>query len=59
MPYLTPGSVIAVSVVFPVLGMIAVALRFYTRYSQKARFAMDDWLVLPALVRSNARAHFY
>ena len=57
MTYLTPGSVIAVSLVFPILGVIAVTLRFYTRNSQKARFAMDDWLVLPALVRSNAKSN--
>ena len=48
--YLTPGRVIAVSVVFPILGTIAVALRFYTRYSQKVTFATADWLMIPALV---------
>ena len=55
MTYLTPGSVIAVSVVFPLPGAIAVALHFYTRDSWKARFATDGWLVLLALVRSNSK----
>jgi len=51
MTYATPAAVIVVSVLFPVLGMIAVFLRFYTRSMQKAGFGIDDWLIIPALVR--------
>ena len=51
----TPESVVAVGAVFPALGIIVVALRFYTRYRQKARLMLDDWLTVPALVGSITR----
>ena len=41
---------IAVAVVFPVLGIFSVGLRVYVRRAQKARILADDWLLLPALV---------
>lgn len=41
---------IAVAVVFPVLGILSVGLRVYVRRVQKARILADDWLLLPALV---------
>lgn len=51
MTYATPETIIAVSVIFPVLSIIAVALRFHTRRLQKTGFQIDDWLILPALVK--------
>ena len=48
--YVTPGAIISVAVVFPVLGTLCVGLRIYVRRVQKARILADDWLLLPALV---------
>lgn len=45
-----PSLVLAAGIVFPLLGIIVVALRFYTRSTQKASYQLDDWLTLPALV---------
>lgn len=49
--YVTPGEVYAASIVLPFLGIIFVLLRFYTRCLQKKSAGIDDWLMLPALVR--------
>ena len=46
----SPSGVIAISAILPAIGIVAVALRFYTRYQQKTSLAIDDWLTLPALV---------
>ncbi|MCJ1235653.1 hypothetical protein MMC14_003624 [Varicellaria rhodocarpa] len=48
--YITPNNFIAVSVLFPLLDIIVVALRFYTRRVQKFSLKSDDWLTLAALV---------
>lgn len=48
--YATPEAVIFISIFFPVLGIICVALRFYTRAKAKNAFWWDDWLCIPALV---------
>lgn len=45
-----PSFVLASGIIFPVLGIIVVALRFYTRSTQKVSYQLDDWLILPALV---------
>ena len=50
--YITPGAMIAVAVLFPVLSMVCVGLRVYTRCVQKASILADDWLLVPAVVRS-------
>lgn len=50
--YVTPDAMIAVAVVFPVLGIICVGLRVYVRRVQEASILADDWLLFPALVRS-------
>ena len=49
--YITPGAIIVVEAVFPVLSIVAVGLRFYARCLQKTRLLADDWLLVPALVR--------
>lgn len=48
----TPAAILAAGITFPILGMIASALRFYTRKLQKARLMTDDYLIIPALVRN-------
>ena len=40
----------AACVVLRYLGIVFVALRFYTRALQKKSTGIDDWLMLPALV---------
>ena len=50
MTYVNPRSVIACGVLFPILGAIAVALRFKMRHARKTDLGADDWLCLPALV---------
>ena len=50
MTYVNPGSVIACGILFPILGAIAVALRFRIRHLRKLALGADDWLCLPALV---------
>ncbi|KAF2855811.1 hypothetical protein T440DRAFT_551145 [Plenodomus tracheiphilus IPT5] len=47
--YTSPGSLIAICVVLPVLSILAVALRFYTRKRSKSSLKLDDWILLPAL----------
>jgi hypothetical protein len=43
--YASPGSVITMSVVLPVLSVAAVSLRMYTRKRQKQPLLLDDWYV--------------
>lgn len=58
-PYVTPGEMYVASIVLPLLGIVIVLLRFYTRTLQKRSAGIlqqnptgiDDWLMLPALVR--------
>ena len=51
MTYVNPGSVTAIGVLFPILGAVAVGLRFRIRRIRKTELGVDDWLCLPALVR--------
>lgn len=43
MNYCTPQSMFVLGTVFPLLGIIIVALRFRARQLQKAKLGMDDW----------------
>ena len=54
--YATPAAVIVISILFPILGLIAVSLRFYTRTTAKIRLWVDDWLTIPALVCNVSRS---
>lgn len=50
--YATPTAVMVISILFPILGICAVALRFYTRIKANTVVIwLDDWLSIPALVR--------
>jgi hypothetical protein len=55
--YATPAAVIFISIFFPVLGIICVALRFYTQAKAKNAFWWDDWLCIPALVSIHKTFH--
>ncbi|KAL8710643.1 MAG: hypothetical protein Q9220_004867 [cf. Caloplaca sp. 1 TL-2023] len=46
----TPGEVVAAAAVLPILGIILVILRFYSRIKYKAGLGADDWLIVPATV---------
>ena len=46
----TPQGVIAVAVLLPSFGTIAVALRFYVRKVKGAQVQSDDWTILVGLV---------
>lgn len=50
MTYVNEASVIATSVIFIVLGLVAVSLRIFVRRDRKAAVGADDWLVIVALV---------
>lgn len=52
MTYVNGGSVIAIGVIFPVLGTVSVALRFAVRRTRKAGLGTDDWLIMLGLVKS-------
>lgn len=48
----TKGEVIAAAAVLPFLGILLVALRFYSRIKYKSGLGPDDWLIVPAMVSS-------
>lgn len=43
-----PSSLIATGILFPVLGLVAVGLRFIVRLRSKAFLGIDDWTILAA-----------
>ena len=45
-----PKSIIAVGAAMPSLGIVAVALRFYSRRQMKSPLQIDDWILIPALI---------
>ena len=47
----SPSGLIAMSCVLPALSTAAVGLRFWLRGRQKSQLKIDDWLMVPALVR--------
>ncbi|KAG9230530.1 hypothetical protein BJ875DRAFT_384915, partial [Amylocarpus encephaloides] len=48
--YATSRQILVAGLVFPILGIVAVLLRFYVRLSRKQVIGLDDWLIIPALV---------
>ncbi|KAL3481677.1 hypothetical protein BJX99DRAFT_253205 [Aspergillus californicus] len=50
MTYANPTAIITICIFFPVLGILAVSLRFYARKRANARLWVDDWLTVPALL---------
>ena len=55
MTYVNERSVLAVGIIFIVLPIAAVASRFYVRKTRKVGFGIDDWLLIPALVRPRSQ----
>ncbi len=49
MTYVNKNSVLAIGVLFIVLGISVVTARFHVR-RRKAGYGLDDWLCIPALV---------
>lgn len=54
----SPGKMVALAIVLSILAVVAVVLRFYARRIKGTEFAWDDYLILPALVRSETKAAF-
>ena len=48
--FLNRAATLAVGIVFPLLGSLAVGLRFKGRLQNKSGLGVDDWLTIPALV---------
>lgn len=49
--FVKPGEVLASGVCIPLVSLLMVALRIYTRKGQKQVLKADDWLIIPAFVR--------
>lgn len=58
MTYINEASVIATSVIFILLGIVAVSLRWFVRRDRKIGLGADDWLIVVALVWNLAGASF-
>lgn len=56
MTYVNPQSVLAVGILFIILGTSAVGLRLWLRTHQPLGLGIDDWLCLPAIVHAMGRA---
>ncbi|KAL8993641.1 MAG: hypothetical protein Q9169_006190 [Polycauliona sp. 2 TL-2023] len=46
----TKGEVVAAAAILPLVGIVLVALRFYSRIKKKSGIGADDWLIVPATV---------
>lgn len=55
--YHTAGHTIAAAAMLPVIDIAALILRLRARKKQKQRLGPDDWLILPATVRSLHHVH--
>ena len=52
-----PTSIVVVSVILPLLAVVAVGLRFWVRLRvQPTYLGIDDWLILAAVIFSIADA---
>ena len=47
---ISSASLAAEDIVLSVLCILAVALRFVSRYASRTRLGWDDWLIIPSLV---------
>ena len=56
-PFVSPGDILAASIVLPVTGIVAVSLRFWMRSVQNVGFQLDDYLILLALVSTSASCY--
>lgn len=54
-PFVNGQNVMAIGVALPIVCIIVVVLRFWTRRLQKTMIGLDDWLIVGGLV-SRSRA---
>ena len=45
-----PTNIIIISIIFSLVAIAAVALRFYSRRIKRASLGLDDYFIIPALV---------
>jgi hypothetical protein len=50
MTYVNEHSVLAIGILFVILGILSVGGRFYIGWTRHKGFGIDDWLCLLALV---------
>jgi hypothetical protein len=53
-PWTTPSHVLAAAIGLSALDIAAVTLRFIIRKKKKQPIKADDWLIIPAMVRTSA-----
>ncbi len=46
-------TILGLSIVFPIISIVAVLLRFEARRVNRVRLGSDDWTILAALVRDS------
>lgn len=51
-------QLVGVSIAIAVIQILVVSARFYTRYLQHTAFWLDDYLIIPALVREKQKRGF-
>ena len=49
-PFVYPGEILAAAIALPLLGILAISLRFWVRKSNGLGLGADDWTILGALV---------
>ena len=45
--YATPVACAFIGAFFPVIGLLAIAVRFYFRHAKKSGLSWDDWFCIP------------
>lgn len=53
---IAPKYVWTAGIVWPPIVITIVFARFWTRYGQRSKIGIDDWLTLPAAVRTSFRS---
>jgi hypothetical protein len=51
--FAAPGELMAAAIALPLVCLVLVALRFYTRRIQRQAIGIDDWMSVMALVCSS------
>ena len=54
--FVSPSNILTAGILLPILAFISVLLRFYVRLSWKQGIGIDDWLLVPALVRGKTKS---
>ena len=56
-PYASPEGIYVAAILLPIIDLILVGLRMYARTLQRTSIGVDDWLMVPALVRNTRPDH--